>query len=55
MSGVECGKEGCVDALEGCEPLCQVHLQASVDVVREIFEGGIRVLEGVCGPGCHQG
>ena len=55
MSGVECGKEGCVDALEGCEPLCRVHLQASVEVVGGIFEGGIRVLEVVCGPGCRQG
>lgn len=24
--GVECGEKGCVDALEGCEAPCQVHL-----------------------------
>ena len=51
----ECGKEDCVDALEGCEPLCRVHLQASVEVVEKVFEGGIGVLEVVCGQGCRQG
>ena len=55
MGCVECGKEGCVDALEGCELLCRVHLQASVEVVEKVLEGGIGVLEVVCGPGCRQG
>ena len=55
IGGVECGKEGCVDAFEGCKPVCRVYLQASVEVVEEVFEVGIGVLEMVCGQGCRQG
>ena len=44
-----------MDTLGGWEALCQAHLEASVEMVEEVFEGGAGVLEVVCGPDCCEG
>ena len=51
LRGVECGEEGCMDALEGCETSYQIQLQTSIEVLQEVVEGGIGVSKVVCGPG----